>query len=92
MLGGRIVGPGDPLWEQDDTDVAVALTELEGERHAACGHPRAESMDPDHEFDWEAHAVRCHACAARDRAARNVGEGWDDAGINWVTTRRSDGD
>jgi hypothetical protein len=90
VLGGRIVNPGDPLWSQDDTDLAVALTEIDGERHT-CGHPRSESMDPAHEFDWEAEAVRCHACAARDRAARAVGEGWDDAGINWITTRRGGG-
>jgi hypothetical protein len=92
VLTGRVIAQGDPLWTQEDTDLAVALTEIEGERHA-CGHPRSESMDPAHEFDWKADPVRCHACAAVDRAARRAAEdkSWDGAGINWITRRRGDG-
>jgi hypothetical protein len=92
VLGGRIVTPGEPLWTQDDTDLAAALTEIDSERHA-CGHPRVESMDPAHEFDWQADFVRCHACASIDRAARRAAEdkSWDGAGINWITRRRGDG-
>jgi hypothetical protein len=82
------VAPGAPLWTQADTDLALALTELEADRCPGCQHPRSESMDPAHEFDWVADPVRCHACAARDRAARVGGDGWDDAGINWTTTRK----
>jgi hypothetical protein len=48
-------------------------------------------MDPALEFDWVAEPVRCHACAAVDRAARDVApDTWDDAGINWITRRRGD--
>lgn len=93
MLGGRIVDPGEPLWTQEDTDLAVALTEIEGERCPGCGHSRVESMNPDNEFDFVATPAKCHACATRDRAARRAGssDSWDDAGINWMTTRRDDG-
>lgn len=90
VLGGRIVAPGDPLWTQDDTDIAVALTAIEADR-CDCGHPRSESMDPELEFDWVTEPIRCHACASRDRTARSRPDNWDDAGIRWVTTRRSDG-
>jgi hypothetical protein len=93
VLAGRVVLAGQPLWLQEDTDLAVALTEIEAER-CECGHSRTESMDPAHEFDWQAEAVRCHACAARERAARSAArdDAWDESGIRWVTTRRgSDG-
>jgi hypothetical protein len=89
VLCGRIVAPGDPLWEQDDTDLALALTQIEAER-CDCGHSRAESMDPVHEFDWRAEFVRCHACAARDRAARNTDDAFDSAGVRWITMRSGD--
>ena len=85
VLLGRIVAPGEPLWAQADTDLALALADLEAEQCPGCHHPRAETMDPANEFSYEAEPVRCHACAARDRASRNVGDGWDDAGINWTT-------
>jgi hypothetical protein len=91
VLAGRTVIPGDPLWTQDDTDLAIALTEIEGQRHS-CGHPRSESMDPALEFDWRAEPIRCHACAAVDRAARQAAdESMDSAGIHWIVTRRGDG-
>lgn len=78
---------GDPLWTQSDTDLAIALTVIEAER-CDCGHPRSESMHPDSEYAYTADPIRCHACAARDRAARGVDETWDDAGIHWSTSRK----
>ena len=90
MLVGRVVDPGAPLWTQSDTDLAIALTELEDDRHE-CGHPRSESMDPANEFAYTAEPVRCHACAAADRASRNRPESLDDAGIRWITLRRDRG-
>ena len=88
ILTGRVVRPGEPLWTQEDTDLALALAELEDGRCPGCHHPRAESMDPEHEFDWVAEPIRCHACASRDRRARGMGDAFDDAGINWITSRR----
>lgn len=81
----------EPLWQQDDTDLAVALTDIEEDRCSGCGHPRSVSMDPAHEFHWRAERLVCHACAARDRAARrDDGKHRDDAGMNWIV-RRTDG-
>lgn len=88
MLAGRVVRPGEPAWTQQDTDLAIAITEIEAERCDGCGHPVGESMDPDTEFGWKADALRCHACAARDRKARGMGESFDDSGIRWLVTRK----
>lgn len=89
VLTGRVVASGEPVWTQEDTDLALALTAIEAER-CECGHPRSESMDPALEFDWKAEAIRCHACAARDRAMRKRDKSWDDAGIRWVTSRKGE--
>ena len=88
VLRGRV---DDPLtWTQEDTDLAVALAEIEAERCSGCGHPVTDTMDPDLEFEWEAEALRCHSCAARDRAAEKAGD--MGAGVRWLTTRRRRGD
>lgn len=70
ILTGRAVREGQPLWTAQDTALAVALTAIEAAT-CACGHDRRESMSPDNEYGYVAEAVRCHACAARDRAAEN---------------------
>jgi len=43
-------------------------------------------MDPANEFNFEASPVRCHACAAIDRAAKasNI----DDAGLQWLVAKK----
>lgn len=68
ILTGRAHRDGQPLWTAQDTALAVALTTVEAAT-CACGHDRRESMNADNEFSYVAEAVRCHACAARDRAA-----------------------
>ncbi len=88
---GRVTGPGQSAWTQEDTDLAVALTELEADRCDGCGHPRSESMAREAEDGYRAEPIRCHACAARDRKARGMGEHFDDAGIRWSIVRRDDG-
>ncbi len=65
---GRAVRDGQPLWTGQDTALAVALTTIEAAT-CTCGHDRRESMDSANEYAYRAEAVRCHACAARDRAA-----------------------
>lgn len=59
---------GQPLWTAQDTALAVALTSIEAAT-CVCGHDRRDTMNPDNEYGYIATAVRCHACAARDRAA-----------------------
>lgn len=92
VLAGRVVGDGEPLWTQEDTDLALALTELEDATCPGCGHDRAESMDKANTFAYRAEPAKCHACAARDRAAnqRANDPGWDAAGVRWVTRRGGD--
>lgn len=90
VLGGRVVAPGEPLWTQEDTDLALALTEIESVRCSGCGNDLTETLDDADEFAWQAEAVRCHACAARDRAARKA-EDMDTSGLRWLATRRTDG-
>lgn len=88
VLTGRAVRPGEPLWTQADTDLAVALLELEAGTCDGCGLPREDSMSADLEFGWVAEPVRCHACATRDRKARSWGENADASGIRWVVKRK----
>ena len=68
ILTGRVPGAGQPLWTAQDTALAVGLTALEAVT-CSCGHDRRESMAPENEYGYVAEAVRCHACAARDRTA-----------------------
>lgn len=87
VLTGRVVLPGQPLWTKEDTDLAVALTEIEADRCGGCGQPRSESMDPANEYAYRADPLRCFSCAARERESRSRGENWDEAGISWVTVK-----
>ena len=68
ILTGRSHRAGQPLWLAEDTALAGALTTLEAAT-CACGHDRRESMDAANEYAYVAEAVRCHACATRDRTA-----------------------
>lgn len=82
------MAPGQPEWTQTDTDLAVALVEIDGER-CDCGHSRVESMDAANEFAYHAEPIRCHACATQERAARAMDDTFDESGIRWITTRRA---
>lgn len=84
VLAGRVVEPGEPVWTQEDTDIAVALTVIEATSCPGCGHPRDESFAPANEEAYKAEALRCYACAARDRAAHKVS---DSAGLYTVARR-----
>jgi hypothetical protein len=90
VLTGRPVAPGEPEWTQRDTDLAVGLVELERAACDGCGVPRAESMDPQREFEWVAEPIRCHACATRERAAKAKADDrhWDGSGIRWSVRSR----
>lgn len=88
ILTGRTPRDGQPLWTANDTALAVALTALEAVT-CACGHDRRESMDPANEYGYVADAVRCHACAARDRAAESYAkQDGSTAGLMFTVRRR----
>lgn len=53
-----------------------------------CGHPRDETMDKDAYDHYKAHVLRCHACAARDRAAKkHTDQPHDSAGLMFGVER-----
>lgn len=69
VLTGRAVRPGEPWFTAADTAYAVALTAVEARACPGCGLDRADTTAAGREFHYRAEAVRCHACAARSRAA-----------------------
>lgn len=90
VLTGRVVRDGQPLFTAQDTALAIALTTVEA-RTCACGHNRSETTTPGAEFAYEAAAIRCHACAARDRAARAFADGEGSmAGLMWSVNKKQD--
>ena len=73
-------------WSDDDRGYAMALLDIESRECAGCGHPLDESMSAAMEFGYRAELVRCHACAAADRAT-DV-EGLNRAGLRVRVERR----
>ena len=89
VFTGRVVRSGDPQWTAADTALGVALQVLESVSCSGCGVDRRESMDAESEFEWRAESVRCHGCAARDRAAESYAKsGGSPSGLNWVVKRK----
>lgn len=88
VLMGRVVRDGDPQWLQEDTDLAIAFTDIEDMQCPGCGHDRSQSMDMANTFAYRAEPAKCHACAARERAARSRAKdpNWDPSGVRWTTT------
>jgi hypothetical protein len=64
------VNPGDPLWLPEDTRDLLDYFQEQALVCPGCGLPRDETMDPEAEMHYRSRAMRCHACAARDREAR----------------------
>lgn len=59
----------------------LAWLEYQRDMHT-CGHPLSVTMKPDNQFAYEAEPVRCHACAAQQRAAKQFADdGGDQAGL-----------
>ena len=73
-------------WDADDQGYALALLALESEACDGCGHPVSESMDPTNQFGYHAELLRCHACAAADKATE--GDGVNRAGLRVKVVRR----
>lgn len=89
MFLGRVVGAGEPQWTDEDRQLVFAWRDEESERHT-CGRPAAESFAKDNAWAYRAEVVRCHACAALERAVHDYTkqDGADSAGIypRFVTT------
>lgn len=84
-----MVTPGTSLWTTNDTALALALQRIEATRCPGCGQDRRESMAAENEFAYTAHAIRCHACAARDRtSASQMKQDLPTPGLAWVVTKQ----
>lgn len=66
------------MWTPADRAWAIALLDLEADT-CACGHQRSETTAADAEGAYRVTPVRCHACAAKERAARKFLEGSSEA-------------
>lgn len=60
---GRVVGPGEPLWLDEDRAWALALADVEADQCPDCGQPWHETSLPESEGGYRAELLRCHACA-----------------------------
>lgn len=78
----------ESYWTEADHNYALAWQAEQGERHT-CGRRLSESMAKENQFAYEAEAVRCHACAAKDRVGKQYQdqEGSDTAGLMVRLTR-----
>jgi hypothetical protein len=83
---GRIVGPGEPAWTEQDRQWAIALLAEEKATHT-CGHLIEESFAKENDGRYVGEAIRCHACAAAQRESQEFSEHAE--GI-YVTARRVD--
>lgn len=76
VLLGRVVGPGEPLFTDDDRDGAI---ELQSDEDAAC--PRGHFLDEDVDRDDVAVSTFvCEGCAAEDSARRGASRDVDQQG------------
>jgi hypothetical protein len=65
FTGRPMPKPGEPLFLQEDTDLAVALAEEERDTCPACGLPKAWCRDPANQFAaFEAREDTCFATYA----------------------------
>ena len=86
---GRVVGPGEPLWLDEDRAWALALAEVERDSCPDCGQPWSEASAAESEFQYDVALLRCHACAAGARKAHAHQEAGGDAkGLHIAITRR----
>lgn len=56
-----------------------------------CGLPRDETMAKESDGAYRAKAQRCHACAARDRKAKEFTQGHHEAGGLFIGVERLSG-
>lgn len=66
VLMGRVVEPGEPLWLAEDVDAVLEWQRWCDLQCSGCGQPMTETLDPELEGAYEATAVVCHGCAARE--------------------------
>lgn len=77
MFLGRVVGPEDPLWSDEDQDKALAFEQEQARVCRGCG-TRSEEWDPKQggdRFAYVANHRYCPGCEVLHQEGRNIGEG-----------------
>lgn len=75
-------------WRRRDWLLAQALVEYDRLLCPGCGNPLHESMDPDHQNEWEAGLpMRCHACTVIEERAKQYGESFAPNALRFSATR-----
>ncbi|MER8083849.1 hypothetical protein ABTZ57_01470 [Streptomyces sp. NPDC094048] len=69
---GRVRGPGEPEWTQEDTLLAVEWQRLADETCGGCGHLLSESLDEANEY--EPRRITCFGCQAKEKAEKAAAE------------------
>lgn len=91
---GRVQKPGEPYFLEEDTEAVFEHFEEQALKCPGCGLPRDETFatDPEHalvlERSFESSAVRCYACAARDKAQSDYTKGEYNSNGLMFTVRR----
>ena len=67
MFLGRVVGPGDPVWLDEDRAYVLAWQAHRRDTCTGCGHSLTTSTAKENQLGYDAEVVRCHACAAQQR-------------------------
>lgn len=74
----------EPFFLEEDTEAVLEYMQEKALECPGCGLPRDETMAIEATFGYAAEPVRCHACAARERAAspfyKDVAGGRADSG------------
>jgi hypothetical protein len=86
---GRVVGEGEPLWTRDDAQAVLEYLREKALLCPGCGLPRDETMDPEAEGHFTSRALRCHACAARERAAKKFAMQNDGGSLYYTVEKKS---
>lgn len=77
--------PGEPLFTEEDTELALALQEVEDETCRGCGNPIPESHDVRNRDRYRVHVPKCFACEAKEIEIRTRTEGGaDHAGRSYI--------
>jgi hypothetical protein len=88
LLGRPWPLPGEPLFLEDDLEALLEWQREQALVCPGCGLPGDETLDKDSAFSYRARVLRCHGCAARDRAAEErAKQESDDAGIFYMIER-----
>lgn len=79
---------GEPLYLADDTEAVLEWQREQALLCPGCGLPRDETMNKEAQDAYKSHALRCHACAARSRAAEKfAAQKGSDGGLYFTTER-----